>query len=137
MSDERERAIQLSRRLGPEDRTLCLGQKMYGLSFVAAVNLAEAVNAFWQYNQLPQASRDAIALLPNQFGVRVGFAQRMRRGVGQLAVIGISNDLRATYLYSPYPSVEDSNREINSKGCTRWEIVPGGEGVLQAEEWRV
>lgn len=71
----------------------------YGLSVAAAVAVVEAVEAGWKYLDLPQATKDALTIIPEQFGVRLDFRQRNHRGVPQMALAGISTDLQCSALF--------------------------------------
>lgn len=73
----------------------------YGLSFQAAINILECVEAFKKYDQLPQATIDGLQPICDMFGVSLIFNQKIRKSrlPAYIALTGIFTEFRATFLY--------------------------------------
>ena len=83
----------------------------YGLSFAAAVDIADCVEAYQNYVNLPQATIDSVQIIADMFNVNFSFVELKR---GKIALIGIWTELKSSYLYTN-ETLEDRKKKKHWK----------------------
>lgn len=69
----------------------------YGLSAASAINIFECVESYQNYDKLPIATKEALQCICDLFNVNLTFTPLKR---GNMALTGIYNNVRASYLYT-------------------------------------
>lgn len=104
--------------------------KKYGLSFQSIVNVMESVNAYQNYESLPQSTKDSIQAISDLYNVSFSFTHLKRK---KLALIGIYNYTRSTYLYTDLTLADRTAKKHWQKNPVYLTLNPLANNVLVKE----
>lgn len=103
----------------------------YGLSFVAAVDIKDAVDAYQNYDKLPQATKDSMQYICDQFNVGLTFTHLKRK---RLALVGIWNELKSSYLYTDETLADRDIKKHWPKNAVNYDLLPNANHVLRRNQ---
>ena len=105
--------------------------KEYGLSFVSALDIMECVAAYQKYETLPQATKDSIQVVADLYNVTFTFTLLK---TNKLALTGIHNQNRSTYLYTDETLKDRDQKKHWRKNPINYFLKPFADNKLEREE---
>ena len=103
----------------------------YGLSFVSASDIMECVAAYQKYETLPQATKDSIQVIADMYTVTFTFTLLKRN---KLALTGIHNQNRSTYLYTDETLKDRDQKKHWRKKPINYFLKPFADNKFEKEE---
>ncbi len=104
--------------------------KQYGLSFQSIIDVMDCVKAYQNYEKLPQDTKDSIQAIADLYNVSFAFIHLKRK---KLALIGIHNSIRATYLYTDSTLEDRQIKKHWPKNPIYLNLNPGSNNILNKE----
>lgn len=118
-----------ARNLQDESKRILKVCQEFGLSFAASIDILECVKAYEKYEELPQATKESLQVICDMFNVSLCFSPLKR---GKIALTGIYNDIRSTYLYTKKSLADRSEKKHWLKNnSAQYHLKPNANHILK------